>query len=294
MKKQTYLRLVLLLFLMLPLAACGDEGAEEVTGETAPEDMDTIEIGYNNWAENIAASNMWKILLEEKGYDVELTNMEKVAVFAGVAEGDLDMAMEVWVPFTDQHHIDEYGNDFQVQDEWYEDTELGLVVPEYMEDVNSLEDLNDYKEETGGEIFGIDPGASLMELTEEAIEHYNIDYELQASSEQAMMTELDEAYQNEEPIVVTLWSPHWAFADYDLKYLEDPDTIYGEADDIVFVTREGFEDEYNEVTKMMNKWKFDDQSLGELMSYINEAGDPKEGAQQWIDENRELVDEWVN
>ncbi len=279
---------------MLILAACGDDGAEENNGETSSKEAETIEIGYNNWAENIAASNMWKILLEEEGYDVELINLEKTAVFAGVAEGDLDIGMEVWIPFTDQHHIEEYGNDFQTQAEWYENTELGLVVPEYMDEVNSLEDLNDYTEETDGEIIGIDPGASLMELTEEAIEHYDLNYDLQASSEQAMMTELDEAYQNEEPIVVTLWSPHWAFADYDLKYLEEPDTVYGEADDIVYISNDGFEEEYSEVAEWMNNWKFDDESLGGLMSTINEMDDPEEGAQAWIEENRDLVEEWIN
>ncbi|WP_233269497.1 glycine betaine ABC transporter substrate-binding protein [Alteribacillus sp. YIM 98480] len=285
---------VLSLTAMLILAACGDDGAEENNGETSSKEAETIEIGYNNWAENIAASNMWKILLEEEGYDVELINLEKTAVFAGVAEGDLDIGMEVWIPFTDQHHIEEYGNDFQTQAEWYENTELGLVVPEYMDEVNSLEDLNDYTEETDGEIIGIDPGASLMELTEEAIEHYDLNYDLQASSEQAMMTELDEAYQNEEPIVVTLWSPHWAFADYDLKYLEEPDTVYGEADDIVYISNDGFEEEYSEVAEWMNNWKFDDESLGGLMSTINEMDDPEEGAQAWIEENRDLVEEWIN
>ena len=38
-----------------------------------------------------------------------------------------------------------------------------------------------------------------------------------------MLTELDSAIAAEEPIVVTLWQPHWAYAKYELKNLADPE-----------------------------------------------------------------------
>ncbi|WP_084414212.1 glycine betaine ABC transporter substrate-binding protein [Salibacterium aidingense] len=293
----------------LLLSACGGgenpengEEDDENSGENAQEEnneiessggSDTIKIGYNNWAENVASSNMWKILLEEEGYKVELVNLEKAALFSGVADGELDIGMEVWIPHTDKSYVDKYGEDFTIQEPWYENTQLGLTVPAYMEEVNSIDDLNNHTEELDGNIVGIEPGASLMELTEDVIGHYELDYELQPSSEQAMMTELDQAYQNEEPIVTTLWSPHWAFSEYDLKYLEDPDNVYGEADDIVYITKEGFEDENKEVVTWMNNWQFDDDSLGSLMATINEMDDPEAGAEAWIEENRDLVNEWI-
>jgi glycine betaine/proline transport system substrate-binding protein len=37
----------------------------------------------------------------------------------------------------------------------------------------------------------------------------------------------------------------------------------------------------------------DDDTLGGLMAEIEQIGDPVEGAQTWIDENRNLIDEWV-
>ncbi len=61
-----------------------------------------------------------------------------------------------------------------------------------------------------------------MEVTEELIKDYNLDYELTSSSEPAMITQIGEAVKNKEPIVAPLWSPHWIFAEYDLKFLEDP------------------------------------------------------------------------
>ncbi|RIV18583.1 hypothetical protein D2Q93_13945 [Alicyclobacillaceae bacterium I2511] len=50
-----------------------------------------------------------------------------------------------------------------------------------------------------------------------------------ASSSPAMLTALQRAYQQHKPIVVTLWSPHWAFTKYKLKYLSDPQHVFGQS-----------------------------------------------------------------
>ncbi|MBO8170422.1 MAG: glycine betaine ABC transporter substrate-binding protein [Bacillaceae bacterium] len=269
----------------------GNEGQEEGT-----EEKGTIKIGLNNWAENVAVSNMWKILLEEQGYTVELKSMEKAPLYLGIKNGDLDIGPEVWLPHTDKPFYEKYKDDIDWREVWYEGTGLGLVVPEYV-DINSIEELNANKDqfEVNGEpsIVGIDPGASLMRMTRDAIEQYGLEYNLIEGSGPAMMSQLKKAYDKQQPIVVTLWNPHWAFADFDLKYLEDPKNIYGDAENIRYIARKGLAEDHPEVVKWFDNWKMDDSSLGSLMSTINEVGDPAEGAKQWIEENRDLVNEWI-
>ncbi|PJH69148.1 glycine/betaine ABC transporter, partial [Salmonella enterica subsp. enterica serovar Typhimurium] len=70
----------------------------------------------------------------------------------------------------------------------------------YMEEVNSITDLNEHQEKFDGEIVGFEPGAGTMIVTEDVIEAYNLDYELTPSSEPAKITELENAYEAEEPI----------------------------------------------------------------------------------------------
>ena len=48
------------------------------------------------------------------------------------------------------------------------------------------------------------------------------EWTLTTGSGAAMTAALKKAYDKEEPIIVTGWTPHWKFAKYDLKYLEDP------------------------------------------------------------------------
>ncbi|UCZ52107.1 glycine betaine ABC transporter substrate-binding protein [Bacillus shivajii] len=276
----------------LLLAACGDDATDGEVGETdSSGDKGEIEIGLNNWAENIAISNMWKIILEEEGYDVTLTMSEKAPIWTGIASGGIDLSLEVWLPTTDEPFYEDHGDDLDMHEVWFEGTGLGLAVPEYF-DIDSIDELNDRADEFDNRIVGIDAGASLTRITEEALEEYDLDLDFVVSSEPAMITELDTAYQEGEPVVVTLWNPHWAFSDFDIKYLEDPKGVYGEPEDIYYMSRLGFEDEYPEVIEWLNNWMMDDETLGELMSYINELGE-EEGAEKWIDENRDMINEWL-
>src|SRR5690606_17770640 len=70
-----------------------------------------------------------------------------------------------------------------------------------------------YGKEINYTITGIEPGAGVFKASEAAVEEYGLEgWEVQASSSGAMATALGEAYDKEEPIIVTGWSPHWKFA----------------------------------------------------------------------------------
>lgn len=108
-----------------------------------------------------------------------------------------------------------------------------------------------------------------------------------------MIAELNSKYNNEEPIVVTLWSPHWTFGEYDMKYLEDPDLIYGEGDNMYYMTRPGLGDEDPGLIEFMNRVIFTDDQLSEMLVLFAELDDEQAAAEQWIEDNRDLVDEWI-
>jgi len=285
---------VILVLTALLVSGCNNgANPNQADNSENTESKGKIVVGLNNWAENIAVSNLWKVILEEKDYEVDLMALDKSPVWTGISKGELDLSPEVWLPNTDAPLYDKYKDDLEIHEQWYEGTGLGLVVPTYM-DINSIDELNAKKDELGlKSIVGIDPGSSLMGMTRNAVEEYGLDYELIESSDAGMMSELMASYRKEEPVVVTLWSPHWAFSEYDLKYLEDPKKVYGEKDNIVYMTRKGFTKDYPEIVKWMDNWEMDDQSLGSLMATINEVGDPEDGATKWIEENRQLVDEWL-
>lgn len=288
--KLLFIVVMALLFLMVACTSNSNTGQN--AEETKDANKHTITIGLNNWAENIAVSNMWKVILEEEGYEVKLTNGEKAIIYTGVNKGELDLGLEVWLPYTDEPYYNQYKEGYAKIGPWYEGTGLGLVVPSYV-NVNSIAELNDKKDMFNSQIIGIEPGTSIMRMTEEAIEVYGLDYNLIGSSETAMLASLKSHYDEQKPILVTLWNPHWVFAEYDLKYLEDPEKIYGDEEAIYAIANKNFADNNPEIVKWLSQWKMDDQSLGDLMSTINEVGDPAEGAKIWVNENRSLVEQWL-
>jgi glycine betaine/proline transport system substrate-binding protein len=262
-------------------------------------DDKTITIGVNNWAENIAVANMWKILLGEKGYNVKLQNADKALLYNGVATGQIDMTFEVWLPTLDKPAYDKVADRVVKIGPWFKEANLGLVVPDYV-NIDSIEQLNANKTlfASSGtpKIVGIDSGSSLMRETDSAKKAYQLDYDVQPSSEAAMILSLERAEQRKEPIVVTLWKPHWIWSKYKLKYLKDPKGEYGSTDSIYGIETQAFRKQHPDVEHWLQQWRMDDNSLGSLMAEINKEGatNPEKGTKIWIESNRALIQQWMH
>ena len=287
----------LFILMIAVLAACGNTEGKSNSDEAGAESEESnkeVTIGQINWAENIAVTNMWKVILEDKGYDVKLNNLNMGSTMKALENGDLDASLEIWLPVQDANYLEKYQDTVDFSDAtWFDNAKVGLVVPTYLEEVNSVEDLNEHKEMFNSEIVGFGPGAGTMEVTEELIEDYGLEFELLPSSESAMLAEIGNAVEAEEPIVAPLWSPHWIFSKYDLKFLEDPQETYGGVEKIHHATRQGFEEDHSEVSEWFKNWKMNDKQIGQLIEYVESSEDPIDGAEKWVEENQDVIDEWV-
>ncbi|WP_172371206.1 glycine betaine ABC transporter substrate-binding protein [Sporosarcina jiandibaonis] len=144
-------------------------------------------------------------------------------------------------------------------------------------------------------ITGIDPGAGIMEATDRAIADYNLDkWEVVSGSGAAMTAALQRAYDKEEPIIVTGWSPHWKFAKFDLKYLEDPEGSFGGAEEIHTIGRLGLKEDSPEAYEILSNFKWTEEDMAEVMVEIIDGEEPKVAAQNWIDKNEDKVAVWTD
>ena len=143
-------------------------------------------------------------------------------------------------------------------------------------------------------ITGIDPGAGIMKATAAAIEDYELtDWELVEGSGAAMTASLQKAYNKEEPIIITGWTPHWMFSKFDLKYLEDPKGTYGEAENIHSIARNGLAEDLPGVHKVLDQFHWTPDEMGVVMSSITDGTKPEDAAAAWIEENADKVAEWT-
>lgn len=159
-------------------------------------------------------------------------------------------------------------------------------------------DSENYSEAVNYTITGIEPGAGISVTTEKAIEEYeNLEgWDVDLSSTAAMMAELEKAIDNEEPIIVTGWNPHWMFAKFpDLKYLDDPLNIYGGDEDINTLTRIGFEEDNPEAFKVLDQFAWDVEDMEAIMYEANETGEEVEDvAKHWVEDNMDKVESWID
>jgi glycine betaine/proline transport system substrate-binding protein len=144
-------------------------------------------------------------------------------------------------------------------------------------------------------ITGLEPGSGAMGLTEDVIEGYDNlnDWELLEGSTASMLTELGEAIDNEEPIVIVGWNPHWMFASYDLKYLDDPEGIYGGEESIHTIARKGLEDDLPGAYEILDRFNWESEDMESVMDDAQDV-EFEEAASKWIEANSDKVNEWID
>lgn len=283
--------LVLVLVVWALAAGCGWPGA--IPGSKQ------LKLGYIEWDENVAVSNLTMVLLEEElGYEVELqvTNEAVVKqVFRDVADGDLHAFQDVWMP-NHKNHLSEVEDDVEQLDPWFEgETTQGLAVPYYM-DVHSLAELDRAGTDL---IIGIEPGAAVHpQIKNEVIPGYDLEMMLVESSTPAMLSELEKAYEEREPVVFYGWSPHWMNTRYDFRYLEDPRDLQGDFNDpakISSIVNAGLAEDEPAAHAFLEALSLDEDQINQLEEEINAAGSasPEEGVRNWLEDHSDTVRPWI-
>ncbi|WP_442956473.1 glycine betaine ABC transporter substrate-binding protein [Paenibacillus sp. YIM B09110] len=255
-----------------------------------------ITLAYVAWDSEIASTYVLKEVLEQKlDYKVELMQVDAGPMWAGISDGSADASAAAWLPTTHESYAAKYEGKYDDLGVNLDGTKIGLVVPQYM-DINSIEDLTD---EVGASldytIIGIEPGAGLMMSTEKAFDEYGLrdKWTLLESSSAAMTQQLEKAYADQKPIVVTGWTPHWKFAKMDLKYLEDPKNVYGGDEQIHTVARKGLKDDQPEAYAFLDAFNWTPDEMADVMIQIQEGKSPEDAAKQWVEQNPDKVAAWI-
>lgn len=268
--------------LSLGLISCANQQKQE-------EDQ-TIRLIYANWSEGVATTYLAAELLEsELGYDVVTKMTDVNTVFEQLSTGEYDVFTDAWLPQTHGEYMSKYGENLEDLSVVVQQVRTGLVVPDYVA-AESISDL----EGSFQEIIGIGEGAGIMSATQNALEVYDLDIELVVGDEQLMTESLSEAIKRRDPIVVTGWIPHWIFNRYELKFLDDPENVYGESEKIHTIARDGFTNDHSRASLFFERFELTDAQLGALMNEITALPDNERRAvRNWIRDNEFVVNRWV-
>ena len=235
----------------------------------------TLRLGWSPWADAEGVSLIAQTVIQQ-AYDV---NVERVLADIGIqytslARGDLDLMLMAWLPLT---HRDYYR---RVRDQVVDfgsmySGRLGWVVPDYVpaSDLSAIPDLRDpsLAARFDNRVQGIDPGSGLNQASAQALKSYRLnDLELVASSSAAMTAVLDQAIRQQRWVVVTSWTPHWMFARYKLRFLQDPQRVFGGIEWIHALGRPQLDLEMPDVAGFLTRFHLPDQEMSDLLLQANE------------------------
>ena len=249
----------------------------------------TLRIVYTDWSESVALTYLSYVLLEEKmDYKVVLKLTDVDSAYQEVAEGYADVFTDAWLPETQKKYYDKYSNNIELLGIIYPEAHTGFVVPDYSP-LTTIADLQNYK----NPIIGIDPGAGVMQKAKTAIKKYALNIPLYELSENEMVKQLEDSVQRRKDIVVTGWEPHWIFARYNVRFLKDPDNIFGQKEKIYAIAQKNLESLHPNAVRFFERMQLSEKQLNSLVYQVRLNEDPIQGVKEWMEQNEYVVNQWV-
>lgn len=252
-----------------------------------------ISIAYVDWQESIAMTYITQEIFENQGYTTHLIHTDIESVFDSLKLQQADIFMDVWLPISHKNYVLNNASYIECLGLNFEHGQIGLAVPEYVP-ITYISQLEEYAIEFNNQIIGVETGAGIMKATEEVIKAYVLsDYQLQYTNEAKMIEALDSSIEQNEWIVVTAWKPHWINQHYQLKYLKDPLKMYGLSEIIQTYSWNGFSDEDEFASQLLDNIHFTDQAMNDLLYLFHLYSNPQEAAKIWVNQNSKLVNSWI-
>lgn len=284
-----------MIVLMAAFFTLGAGGA--AYAQKSSDDATTLTIGYVNWTEDVAVTHLLQVVLENNfPIDVELRLVGTKQAFQGVASGELDAFLDVWLPSTHAKYWKTYKDQVVDLGVWYEGVAtLGIGVPNYV-DAQTIADLSKHVKDYGGKIVGIQPGAGIMRITRNKVmPAYGLNkFELTSGPTSKMIKAIDQAIHNHQPIAFTAWKPHWLFSAYPLRYLKDPKGILTQSDHLHAIVREGLKEDAPRAYAVLNTFSLTEKQLGKLELTIANARSAWGGVRQWLADHQRVVAPWIH
>ncbi len=234
-----------------------------------------LRLGWSPWADaEVMSLIAQRVIQQAYNLPVERVMADIGIQYASVARGDLDLMLMAWLPLTHKDYwtrvrdrVLDFGSMYSGR--------LGWVVPDYVDasELRSIADLSkpELAARFDNTVQGIDPGSGLNQASEQALVDYNLtDMRLVASSSAAMTAVLDKAIRERRWVVVTSWTPHWMFARYKLRFLEDPQLVFGGVEWIHALGRKGLDRDYPDLAGFLSRFQIPDRELSDLLLMANE------------------------
>ena len=293
----------------------------------AQESTDPIKIAMFDWTSVNLNATILAQILKAKGYNVELVTSDYLSSLqTGLQTGDLTIGMEFWDTTAGEAMAaaDASGKTEKVgalgpkaKEEWWYPSYMkekcpGLPNWEALKDPKCAEAFSTPETAPKGRYVG---GPVTWEgFDDERVQALSLPFEvIHAGSDPLMFAELESAYQRRAPIMLWIYSPHWAPAKYKGEWVEFPeyskacyeDPSVGVNPDMAYDCGKphgeiwkyawaGMKEKWPGAHKIAANYSISADDLNALSGQVDLEGKTiEEVAAGWIAANQAKVDSWA-
>ena len=290
-----------------------------------PESPDPIKIANFDWTSGVLNTKIMETILKQYGYNVEIVNADYLAsLTAGIPTGDLTLGLEYWDTTANEAmaEADKTGKVERLgalgpkaKEEWW--------YPAYMKEkwpgLPDWKALNDCAEafstpETSPKGRYLGGPVTWGGYDDERVEALGLNYEVvHAGTDANMFAELESAYQRKAPILLWIYSPHWAVAKYEGEWVEFPeytndcynDPAWGMNKDMAYDCGKpfgeiwkyawgGMKEKWPTAHRIAKNYQFEAAEMNALISQVDLEGKSlEEVATAWVAANQDKIKKWA-
>jgi len=304
----------------LAVAACGgsDIGGGSDGGSTAATDCGEFNMAINNWVGYEASAYVVGEVAKTKlGCDVQYKELKEEVAWQGFGSGDVDVVIENWGhDDLKKKYIDQQSTAVEVGPNgnigvigWYVPPWLATEYP----DITNWENLNKYADkfktaESGDKGQLLDGDPSFVTNDEALVDNLDLNFQVVYSgSEAALIQAFRQAEKNKEWVIGYFYEPQWFLSEVPLvkvalpEWTEgcdaDPATVACDYPEYILdkIAAADFMDSGSPAADLVSNftWTNEDQNVVAAM-IASDGMAPEDAAQQWIDDNPDKVDVWLN
>src|SRR5919201_3738260 len=315
--------------LALVVAGCGTKKEETAAGggsAAGGKKCGKVTLNEHAWAGSTANTYIAKAVLEQKlGCTVDITKIAEIPVYQAMADGKTDAVLEDW-QHTDEYkkYIDQAGT-VDMGGPLGVEGHIGWFIPKYLMDehpefktwegLKGEEDLLKSPESGDqGMFLGGDP--SYVQKDKELIPALGLNFKFfPAGAEPAQVARWSQLYKQKKPVIFYWYTPQYLNKQYDLAEVKLPPRTEANKDckddakeggdpaqykceyDVTIINKlfsKKFADSGSPAYDVLKNMKLTNEDQEKVAKAIaGDKQDPDEAAADWVKDNRDKVDSWL-
>ncbi|GAB2802296.1 choline ABC transporter substrate-binding protein [Halomonas shantousis] len=260
----------------------------------------TLDFGVPAWPGITVKTAIASQLLEPLGYQTHRQELGLQVVYQAMETGDVDVFLGGWLP-AQQNMLaprEEHGDIVRIANN-VDGARMTLAVPDYVYEggVQSFADLDANRERFDGEIHGFGAGSAASEILNQAIDDdiWGLgDWRLVDTSTVGMLSAARDAISREEPIVWVGWTPHWMNLELPMRYLDDPENLFGKNNgesEVLTLMRGEYAKAHPDLVSFFEQFTFSaEEQSWMIQGYGLEERPADAVAEEWIRRHPERVE----